>query len=81
MKVVVPVSNLTNHDTVVRAKTQVGIVVSVNSVIPCPIQVNSVSAKEEQEGSVTSSESESDDELMRMEARRRRLRRKIGCSD
>ena len=63
-KLVVPVSNPTGKDIVLRAKTQVGIVVPVASVIPCPIQVNSVNASEETEEptSVPSTDDENEEE-------------------
>ena len=59
-KLVVPVSNPTGKDIVVRAKTQVGIVVPVASVIPCPIQVNAVNAGSED--TEETSEPSTDDE-------------------
>ena len=62
-KLVVPVSNPTGRDIVVRARTQVGVVVPVASVIPCPIQVNAVNASEEtEETSELSTDSESEEE-------------------
>ena len=46
-KVVVPVCNPTNTDIVLKARTQVGIISSVSSVIPCPVEVNSVSCEKD----------------------------------
>ena len=53
-KVVVPVCNPTDADIVLQAGTPVGIVSSVASVIPCPVEVNSVKCEK------GGSESESD---------------------
>ena len=48
-KLVIPVSNPTGKDIVIKAKTHVGVIVPVSSVLPCPIQLNTVSAEEKQE--------------------------------
>ena len=56
-KVGVPVCNPTDADIVLQAGTPVGIVSSVASVIPCPVEVNSV--KCEKGGSESDSEGES----------------------
>ena len=62
-KVVVPVANPTNTDIVLRARTNVGVVNSVSSVIPCPVEVNSVSCegvKDQKRDSETDSSADSD---------------------
>ena len=44
---VIPVSNTGCKDVTLKAKTRLGEVLQISSVIPCPIEVNQVSSKEE----------------------------------
>ena len=60
----VPVSNPTGSNIVLRARTQIGVVVPVSSVIPCPyevnspVEVNSASVDEQHEESLNETDQE-----------------------
>ena len=42
LKLIIPVSNPTSSDIVLKSQTQVGVIVPVASVIPCPVDINSI---------------------------------------
>ena len=60
-KLVVPVSNPTGSDIVLRARSHVGVVVPVNSVLPCPVEVNSLQVDDKNNDPLSETESEGED--------------------